>query len=151
MSDLSGGSEEVMGKRRARFEQSEPYFDKASEKKYHNVEPLYPRHSPWSPLGDPTFERRDQHYVRKVKPQNANQEALQAAMAENSLVVAVGPAGTGKTYLAISAAVEALDEGRVDRIVLSRARLSNPANPWVTCRAICRRKCRRICARSMTH
>jgi len=42
------------------------------------------------------------------------------AMDENNLVVALGPAGTGKTYLAISAAVEALDEGRVGRIVLTR-------------------------------
>jgi phosphate starvation-inducible PhoH-like protein len=41
-------------------------------------------------------------------------------MAAKSLTLALGPAGSGKTYLAISAAVEALDEGRVDRIVLSR-------------------------------
>ena len=41
-------------------------------------------------------------------------------MAQHSLVVAVGPAGTGKTYLAITAAVEALEAGRVDRIILSR-------------------------------
>lgn len=41
-------------------------------------------------------------------------------MAKSALVVAVGPAGTGKTYLAISAAVEALEAGKVDRIILSR-------------------------------
>jgi phosphate starvation-inducible PhoH-like protein len=108
-----------MGKRRARLEEF------ASDRKErfrhnHNVEPLYPRDSPWDPLNSPAFDRRDQSYVRKVKPQNANQAALIQAMAENNLVVAVGPAGTGKTYLAICAAVDALEEGRVDRIILSR-------------------------------
>ncbi len=107
-----------MGKRRARFEHANYRHERM-----HNVEPLYPSGSPWDPLNNPAFDRRDQSYVRKVKPQNANQAALLEAMAKNSLVIAVGPAGTGKTYLAISAAVEALESGRVDRIVLSRPAL----------------------------
>lgn len=74
----------------------------------------------WDPTGQPGFNRRDQRYVRKIRPQNANQAALLEAMAKDNMVVAVGPAGTGKTYLAISAAVEALETGRVDRIILSR-------------------------------
>ena len=118
-----------MGKRR-NFEHSDR-MDKS-----HNVEPLYskstyggqqskPTHggrtgSPWDPLNQPSFERRDQSYVRNVKPHNTNQSNLLDAMAKNNLVVATGPAGTGKTYLAISAAVEALEAGRVDRIILSR-------------------------------
>jgi phosphate starvation-inducible PhoH-like protein len=97
-----------MGKRKNRNE------------KTHNVEPLYTSNSPWDPLNQPAFDRRDQSYIRKIKPQNANQSALLEAMAQHSLVVAAGPAGTGKTYLAITAAVEALEAGRVDRIVLSR-------------------------------
>ncbi|MDX2028344.1 MAG: PhoH family protein [Alphaproteobacteria bacterium] len=88
--------------------------------KTHNVEPLYTNNSPWDPLNQSAFERRDQSYIRKIKPQSANQSALMEAMAKNSLVVATGPAGTGKTYLAITAAVEALEAGRVDRIVLTR-------------------------------
>ncbi|MDD5585635.1 MAG: PhoH family protein [Alphaproteobacteria bacterium] len=107
-----------MAKRRARFEHAS-----SRAEKHHNVEPLFPSGSPWNPLNDPSFERRDQSYVRKVKPQNANQAALLEAMAKHSLVIAAGPAGTGKTYLAISAAVEALEAGRVDRIVLSRPAL----------------------------
>jgi phosphate starvation-inducible protein PhoH and related proteins len=87
---------------------------------HHNVEPFYKTNSPWDPLNQPSFDRRDQSYIRKIKPQNANQSALMEAMAKHSLVVAAGPAGTGKTYLAISAAVEALEAGRVDRIILSR-------------------------------
>ena len=42
------------------------------------------------------------------------------AVDAHSLVLALGPAGTGKTYLAIAKAVEALEAGRVGRIVLSR-------------------------------
>jgi phosphate starvation-inducible PhoH-like protein len=91
-----------------------------NDKNQHNVEPLYTSNSPWDPLNQPAFDRRDQSYVRKIKPQNANQSLLLEAMAKHNLVVAAGPAGTGKTYLAISAAVEALEAGRVDRIVLSR-------------------------------
>lgn len=74
----------------------------------------------WDPINQPGFGRREQRYVRKVKPQNENQAKLIDAMAKQNVVVATGPAGTGKTYLAISAAVEALESGRVDRIILSR-------------------------------
>ena len=63
---------------------------------------------------------RDQRYVKKVRPQSDNQKALLAALKEKSLTLALGPAGTGKTYLAIAAAVEALEDGKVARIVLSR-------------------------------
>jgi phosphate starvation-inducible PhoH-like protein len=42
------------------------------------------------------------------------------AVDTHNLVLALGPAGTGKTYLAITKAVEALEAGRVGRIVLSR-------------------------------
>ncbi|HIJ61807.1 MAG TPA: PhoH family protein [Rhodospirillaceae bacterium] len=84
-----------------------------------NVHPLYgiAASRGWDPLGE---DNRDQSYVKKVRPQNDNQRALLEAMAEKNLTLALGPAGTGKTYLAISAAVEALDAGQVGRIVLSR-------------------------------
>ena len=42
------------------------------------------------------------------------------AIEEKALTVALGPAGTGKTYLAIAAAVRQLEAGRIDRIILSR-------------------------------
>ncbi len=94
------------------------------------VLPLFPNRSGWDPLGSSLggsaqggSERRDQSYLRTVKPQNPNQKALMDAIAAHHLVVAIGPAGTGKTYLAISAAVEALERGQVDRIVLSRPAL----------------------------
>ena len=63
---------------------------------------------------------RDQSYLRKVRPRSDNQRLLMEAIDSKPLTIAVGPAGTGKTYLAICAAVEALEAGTVSRIVLSR-------------------------------
>ncbi len=82
------------------------------------VQPIFPGRSGWHPVERP--EDREHHYTRHVKPQNDNQRRLMEAINEYSLTVALGPAGTGKTYLAVAAAVEALEEGRVGRIVLSR-------------------------------
>jgi phosphate starvation-inducible PhoH-like protein len=48
------------------------------------------------------------------------QQQLMDAIDAQSVVLALGPAGTGKTYLAIAKAVEALESGKVSRIVLSR-------------------------------
>jgi phosphate starvation-inducible protein PhoH and related proteins len=55
-----------------------------------------------------------------VGPRSAGQAAYMEALAEHEMVFAVGPAGTGKTYLAVAQAVAMLQSGRVDRIVLSR-------------------------------
>ncbi|HTH96437.1 MAG TPA: PhoH family protein [Stellaceae bacterium] len=77
------------------------------------------RHSGWSPTREDDDER-DQSYLRRVKPQSDNQRMLMQAIETHNLTVALGPAGTGKTYLAVSAAVEALENGSIDRIVLSR-------------------------------
>lgn len=63
---------------------------------------------------------RDQKYVKNVTPKSTGQKRLMEAIDEHSLVMALGPAGTGKTYLAIAKAVEALNAGKVGRIVLSR-------------------------------
>ena len=80
---------------------------------------LVPPGGPWDPMdGDDT--RRDQSYRRHVRPYNDNQRRLMEAADAHALVVALGPAGTGKTYLAVAKAVEALEEGRVSRIVLTR-------------------------------
>jgi phosphate starvation-inducible PhoH-like protein len=63
---------------------------------------------------------RDQSYLRKVRPRSDNQRILMEAIDARPLTIALGPAGTGKTYLAISAGVEALEAGTVARIVMSR-------------------------------
>ncbi|ESQ91907.1 phosphate starvation protein PhoH [Asticcacaulis sp. AC460] len=76
--------------------------------------------SSWSPMSGPANEDRSQSYVKTIKPKSEGQAALLASMDEKNLVMALGPAGTGKTYLAIAKAVEALEAGKVGRIVLSR-------------------------------
>ena len=59
--------------------------------------------------------------VRKIiQPKTPGQAAYLQAIADNDIVVGIGPAGTGKTYLAVAAAVDALARKRVRRIVLAR-------------------------------
>jgi phosphate starvation-inducible protein PhoH and related proteins len=57
---------------------------------------------------------------KTVSARTANQQAYIEAIRKNELVFGVGPAGTGKTYLAVACAAEALMNGEVDRIILSR-------------------------------
>ena len=63
---------------------------------------------------------REQGYLKTIKPKSPGQAELIEAIDARNLVLALGPAGTGKTYLAIAKAVEALEAGRIGRIVLSR-------------------------------
>lgn len=55
-----------------------------------------------------------------IRPRGANQAAYIKGISANDLAFGIGPAGTGKTYLAVAAAVEALDNEEVRRIVLVR-------------------------------
>jgi phosphate starvation-inducible PhoH-like protein len=55
-----------------------------------------------------------------LTPLTAGQKRYLEAIRANDIVFAIGPAGTGKTYLAVAMAVEALHAGRVKRIVLVR-------------------------------
>jgi phosphate starvation-inducible protein PhoH and related proteins len=55
-----------------------------------------------------------------VAPKTRNQKAYTDAIRENQIVFGIGPAGTGKTYLAVALAVEALNRGEVARIILTR-------------------------------
>ena len=57
---------------------------------------------------------------RQVTPRSTNQAGYIEALLEHELVFGIGPAGTGKTYLAVAVAVSMMLEGRVDRIILSR-------------------------------
>jgi phosphate starvation-inducible PhoH-like protein len=57
---------------------------------------------------------------RRIAPRSAGQAAYVRAMREHELVFGLGPAGTGKTYLAVAAAIDLLMAGRVERIILSR-------------------------------
>ena len=82
-----------------------------------NVHALFPQRGNWNPLDG---DLRDRKYVKNIRALSPQQQILIDAIAERSVVVALGPAGTGKTYLAVAKAVDALESGRVSRIVLSR-------------------------------
>ena len=88
-----------------------------------NVHPLFPGRSgqnkAWTPH-DPDGQFRDRKYVKNVRAMSPAQQQFMDAIDAQSVVLALGPAGTGKTYLAIAKAVEALEAGKVSRIVLSR-------------------------------
>jgi len=57
---------------------------------------------------------------RVIQPKTPGQREYLRAIAQSDIVVGIGPAGTGKTYLAVAAAVDALSRKRVRRIVLAR-------------------------------
>jgi phosphate starvation-inducible PhoH-like protein len=106
-----------MGKKAARRRLREEFHHQHHESS--KVRALFPANGGWSPL-----ERErgpgERAYTRHVRPCSDNQRRLLEAIDKRNLVVAVGPAGTGKTYLAIAKAVEALEDGKVARILLSR-------------------------------
>jgi phosphate starvation-inducible PhoH-like protein len=104
-----------MGKRSARSKKQ--YRDETTDFQLHAIPS---RDDGNSGAWDPIDAHRDQSYIRHVKPRSENQRALMEAIETSPLTLALGPAGTGKTYLAIACAVKALEAGRIDRIVLSR-------------------------------
>ena len=57
---------------------------------------------------------------RVIVPKSDGQRTYMASILENDIVIGIGPAGTGKTYLAVACAVDALYKKRVRRIVLAR-------------------------------
>jgi phosphate starvation-inducible protein PhoH and related proteins len=66
--------------------------------------------------GDTAFHTRK----RLIAARSPGQTMYIKALRDNELVFGLGPAGTGKTYLAVAAAVDLLMTGRVERIILSR-------------------------------
>jgi phosphate starvation-inducible PhoH-like protein len=57
---------------------------------------------------------------RVIQPKTAGQRTYLQTIAQHDIVIGIGPAGTGKTYLAVAAAVDALSRKRVRRIILAR-------------------------------
>ena len=105
-----------MAKRSAR-RQARRMNEAANSQNHDNVRRLFDEPQ-WSPVDDE--QNRHQKYRKNVRPQNETQGKLLSAISEKPLVFAVGAAGTGKTFLAVAKAVEALEAGDVRRIILSR-------------------------------
>jgi phosphate starvation-inducible PhoH-like protein len=107
-----------MAKRALKRMSREGAFDVSQFEEDAKVRRLPLNRGEWSPV---SFEAdREQGYLKTIKPKSLGQARLVEAIDAKALVLALGPAGTGKTYLAIAKAVEALENGRVARIVLSR-------------------------------
>lgn len=100
-----------MGKRASRKRTREEFHE------HSKVRALFPANGAWTPHDR---EQNERSYTRHVRPCSDNQRRLLESIDKHNLIVAVGPAGTGKTYLAIAKAVEALEEGKTTRIILSR-------------------------------
>ena len=67
-------------------------------------------------VGDVILEHRG----RRIRPKTVNQKAYVDAIRNNTITFGIGPAGTGKTYLAMAMATSALLTGKVARIILTR-------------------------------
>ena len=84
-----------------------------------------------------------------IRPRGANQTAYIRNIRDHDLAFGIGPAGTGKTYLAVAAAVDALESSRFGAsysCVLPLKRVSD----WASCREIFRRKWIPTCGRCTT-
>ena len=57
---------------------------------------------------------------RPIKPKTIGQKEYVDSISQNTVTIGVGPAGTGKTYLAVAAAVAAFRERKINRIILTR-------------------------------
>jgi phosphate starvation-inducible PhoH-like protein len=76
------------------------------------------------PVPDSDGEEHDRFEIQTrrklVRARGANQRAYLASIRDNDLAFGIGPGGTGKTYLAVASAIDALESGVVRRIVLVR-------------------------------
>jgi phosphate starvation-inducible protein PhoH and related proteins len=74
------------------------------------------KHRPSQVLTDPVLATR----TKQIRPKTVGQKRYVDDIRDNTIVFAIGPAGTGKTYLAVAAAINALQNKNVQRIILTR-------------------------------
>ena len=70
--------------------------------------------------GEPSAQGAAERLPRRARPKTAGQRRYVSAIEHSEITFGIGPAGTGKTYLAVAMAVQALKDKRVKRIVLTR-------------------------------
>lgn len=76
--------------------------------------------APATPDGEAVGDRTVKTYNTTVRARTGGQLAYLESVSRSDIVFCIGPAGTGKTYLAVAAAVSALKQKKVSRIVLAR-------------------------------
>ena len=86
---------------------------------------------------------------RPIKPKTIGQKEYVDSISQNTVTIGVGPAGTGKTYLAVAAAVAAFRERKINRIILTRPAVE-AGSGLAFCPAICRARSIPTSARSTT-
>ncbi|GDY42647.1 hypothetical protein SANT12839_035290 [Streptomyces antimycoticus] len=86
---------------------------------------------------------------RTIRPKTLNQKRYVDAIDKHTVVFGIGPAGTGKTYLAMAKAVQALQSKQVTRIILTRPAVEAGSGS-ASCPAPSTRRSTRICGRSTT-
>lgn len=86
---------------------------------------------------------------RTIRPKTLNQKRYVDAIDKHTIVFGIGPAGTGKTYLAMAKAVQALQSKQVSRIILTRPAVEAGSGS-ASCPARSSTRSTRICARSTT-
>jgi phosphate starvation-inducible protein PhoH and related proteins len=74
------------------------------------------KHRPSQVLSDAVLATR----TRSIRPKTVGQKRYVDAIRDKTIVFSIGPAGTGKTYLAVAAAINALQNKQVQRIILTR-------------------------------
>ncbi len=84
-----------------------------------------------------------------IRPKTAGQKSYVDAIDENTITFGIGPAGSGKTYLAMAKAVQALQAKQVTRIILTRPAVE-AGRSLASFPAPSMRKLTRTCGRSMT-
>ena len=70
---------------------------------------------------------------RTIRPKTLNQKRYVDAIDSHTIVFGIGPAGTGKTYLAMAKAVQALQTKMVNRIILTRPAVEAGETGWASC------------------
>ncbi len=91
---------------------SPPPVRKKSKRAYDTVVEINPQH-----LHQPNKPNRSN---QPLEAKNASQQRYITAIQRHCLTIGLGPAGTGKSYCAAALAAEALDSGKIDRIILTR-------------------------------
>ena len=90
------------------------------------------------------------HRGKKIAPKTVNQKRYVDAIRDHTVTFAIGPAGTGKTYLAMALAVARARRSGRSAGSSSPGRRSRPASGSASCPATCSRRSTRTCARSTT-